>query len=169
MVHAGNLTTQEDRDSMQRIAGFLGTKADKIRALNAAGYSRSAIAAFLSVRYQHVRNVLGPLHASTPSVASAPNEAENPATDFGAVRLDAEGRIALPDSVLSALDAERGETLPWRFSAGDFILMGRESGMNFAHQFAAKHKGTGDESWTDELIAERRREVAREESTQSDE
>lgn len=36
----------------------LKNKSQVIRYLDAEGYSRSAIAAFLNVRYQHVRNVL---------------------------------------------------------------------------------------------------------------
>jgi hypothetical protein len=36
----------------------LPTKSEKIRALAAAGYSRSEIANILQIRYQHVRNVL---------------------------------------------------------------------------------------------------------------
>lgn len=36
----------------------LATKADKIRALSGAGFSRSEIATFLGIRYQHVRNTL---------------------------------------------------------------------------------------------------------------
>ena len=40
------------------VAERLTTKADKIRALFRAGYSRSEIAEHLGIRYQHVRNVL---------------------------------------------------------------------------------------------------------------
>ena len=36
----------------------LETKSAKIRALNAKGASRSEIATYLGIRYQHVRNVL---------------------------------------------------------------------------------------------------------------
>jgi hypothetical protein len=42
----------------QEIVEGLTTKADKIRALSRAGFSRSEIAAFLDIRYQHVRNTL---------------------------------------------------------------------------------------------------------------
>ncbi len=43
---------------MEQISAGLPTKSAKIRALDEAGYSRSEIAKFLGVRYQHVRNVL---------------------------------------------------------------------------------------------------------------
>ena len=42
----------------QKVVEGLTTKSDKIRALGAAGFSRTEIAQFLGVRYQHVRNVL---------------------------------------------------------------------------------------------------------------
>lgn len=48
-------TTQ---NQMVRIAKGLPTKSAKIRALHAKDYSRSEIALFLDIRYQHVRNVL---------------------------------------------------------------------------------------------------------------
>lgn len=45
--------------SMEQLAKVgLKTKSDIIRFLDKAGYSRSAIAKFLNVKYQHVRNVL---------------------------------------------------------------------------------------------------------------
>ena len=42
----------------QKIVEGLTTKADKIRALDSAGFSRTEIAQFLGIRYQHVRNTL---------------------------------------------------------------------------------------------------------------
>lgn len=42
----------------QRILDGLTTKADKIRALDQAGFSRTAIADLLHISYQHVRNTL---------------------------------------------------------------------------------------------------------------
>ncbi len=42
----------------QKIVEGLVTKADKIRALDKAGFSRTGIAQFLDIRYQHVRNTL---------------------------------------------------------------------------------------------------------------
>ena len=43
---------------MDEVIAGLRTKADKIRALFRAGYSRSEIAQCLGIRYQHARNVL---------------------------------------------------------------------------------------------------------------
>ena len=50
--------TNEAQESMTRLTAGLGTKSDKIRALDAAGYERADIARYLDIRYQHVRNVL---------------------------------------------------------------------------------------------------------------
>lgn len=47
-----------DIKKAQSLTSNLSTKSDKIRTLADAGYSRSDIAKFLEIRYQHVRNVL---------------------------------------------------------------------------------------------------------------
>lgn len=54
----------------QEIVAGLNTKADKIRALNAAGYSRADIARLLGIRYQHVRNTLIRDDPTQPSAKS---------------------------------------------------------------------------------------------------
>lgn len=46
------------REQPQSIIQGITTKSDMIRALHAANYSRTEIAQFLNIRYQHVRNVL---------------------------------------------------------------------------------------------------------------
>lgn len=59
----------------QKIVAGLTTKADKIRALDAAGFSRTEIAQFLNIRYQHVRNTLvaGPPKQKRSPNGSKPN------------------------------------------------------------------------------------------------
>ncbi len=54
------------------IVDGLVTKADKIRALSASGLSKTDIATFLGIRYQHVRNTLIRSGAETPAVATKP-------------------------------------------------------------------------------------------------
>lgn len=59
----------------------LTTKADKIRALDSAGFSRTEIAQFLGIRYQHVRNTLIRGTLSTQAVSrasSAPSSVNEP-------------------------------------------------------------------------------------------
>lgn len=58
------------RDEMDKATEHLGTKSSKIRALAKLGASRSEIAQYLGIRYQHVRNVLvqpAPASEATPS------------------------------------------------------------------------------------------------------
>lgn len=157
-----------ERQRMERIAGTLQTKAAKIRALDAAGYSRSRIANFLGIRYQHVRNVLvakaaHPVEDMDPiseHAAEAANVLEEPF--YGRVTVDQHGRIALSPALLSALDVGSNRAIPWRFENGELALMNREAGIRFAQALCAdlvrKHPG----SWSDELIAERRADAARE-------
>ena len=62
----------------QKIVEGLTTKSDKIRALDAAGYSRTEIAQFLGIIYQHVRNVLvqsGAPASRKPPAKEAPGRA----------------------------------------------------------------------------------------------
>lgn len=56
---------------MNTITANLNTKSDKIRALSEAGYSRSEIAKYLNIRYQHVRKVLvdSGIHLSPKKIA----------------------------------------------------------------------------------------------------
>lgn len=154
---------EADRESMHRIAGPLGTKSARIRALSAAGFARAQIASFLGIRYQHVRNVLGPLHAADErkSVTQINVSAPPP---FGACVVDAEGRLLLPVVLLTALQAQAGDTLPWKFEDDELTLMGRDSGLRFAQKLAALKSPDENESWTEQLRAERREEAAREEA-----
>ncbi len=159
----------------------LRTKADKIRALSAAGYRKQKIASFLGIRYQHVRNVLVRSEtrlrtAPQPSRARGLAEpAAAPLTEwqetgpeqaptYGRFVIDEEGRITLPRNVILALDGEPRRTIPWRFEDGELKLMSRAAGIRSAQamcaELAKKHPG----SWADELIAERRAEAAREDA-----
>ncbi len=54
-----SVTAQVKTESptMTKIVKGLETKSAKIRALTAKGYSRSVIAKFIGISYQHVRNV----------------------------------------------------------------------------------------------------------------
>lgn len=48
----------QQQEAMSQIISQHSTTSARIRALDAAGYSRGAIALALGKRYQHVRNVL---------------------------------------------------------------------------------------------------------------
>jgi len=70
------------RDEMDRAISGLATKSAKIRVLDKLGVTRSEIANYLQIRYQHVRNVLvSPAPSSpngsdrgNPSIASTVDE-----------------------------------------------------------------------------------------------
>jgi hypothetical protein len=142
-----------DHREMSRLTASLPTKAAKIRALDAAGYTRSQIAAFLGIRYQHVRNVL-----KSPGGATA--EPTQDAPPYGGGVVEADGRIRLPEPVMQAMRLEPNVTYGWRFEDGDFIIMGRKSGVEFA-QHLVRSK-LGERSMVDEFLEERRAEARRE-------
>lgn len=54
-----NVTAQvtKEQNTMVKLTNGLPTKSAKIRVLTAKKYSRSVIAKFLGISYQHVRNV----------------------------------------------------------------------------------------------------------------
>ncbi len=166
------------RKHMQGIAEPLPTTAGKIRALAGAGYRISDIAGFLAIRYQHVYNVLKRPLQSAPSSArpqmrglaeseSAPTgdwfsgQPDEPPI-YGSFALDDQGRITLPHNVILALDAEPRRRIPWRFEDGELVLMNRAAGLRSAQAMVADLARKHPESWSDELIAERRAEAARE-------
>jgi len=72
------------RDEMDKATQGIATKSAKIRVLDKLGATRSEIATYLQIRYQHVRNVLvSPAPASQhgsdrvyPSIAPKAGEAE---------------------------------------------------------------------------------------------
>jgi hypothetical protein len=157
----------------------LRTKADKIRALSAAGYSKQTIASFLRIRYQHVRNVL--VHpAATAPVGSRSSRARGfaepvaePLTEwqesepdqeptYGSFVVDDQGRITLPRNVIAALDCEPRRRIPWRFEDGELKLMNHAAGIRWAQELTAKSPNA-DLISSDALITERRAEAAREE------
>jgi hypothetical protein len=154
----------EERRRMEAIAGPLPTKAARIRALDAAGCTRQAIAAFLQIRYQHVRNALvnrpaGDVAGKAPAVPAA---AAGEAPLYGRCRVDELGRIALPPQLLAMLDARPGDQVPWRFEDRELKLMSRGAGIQFAQSLVAALAERHPGSWSRELIARRRADAAQE-------
>lgn len=162
---------------MRQVTRSLRTKADRVRALAAAGYTRQKIASFLGIRYQHVRNVLvrsaparqaleqtrRPRGLGEPAPEAWEAGAPDEAPTSGRVVVDEEGRIALPAHILAALDSGPGGRIPWHFEDGELTLMSRAAGIRSAQALVA-------ELWkdhpisSDALIAERRAEAAREDT-----
>jgi hypothetical protein len=166
----------ERRDMRAAVKG-MRTKADKIRALAAAGHERAKMASFLGIRYQHVRNVLVRLEARfpmgvPPSRGTGLAEPAAPLTEwqesgpdqeptYGSFVIDEHGRIMLPRNVIAALDGEPQRPIPWRFEDGELKLMNRAAGIRWAQELAARSPNAHLIS-SDALIAERRAEAVRE-------
>jgi hypothetical protein len=154
---------------MERLTKDLTTKSDKIRRLNAAGYPKAAIAKFLGIRYQHVRNVLvdeerkrqsgfseGP-HPEVPSrpTPMAPQHA-------GKVILREDGSIVMPPGVLGAAGYRPGDTLFIRPEGeGEVHLLSSKAAIRRAQELVREFVRE-NVSLVDELLKERRREAENE-------
>src|SRR5689334_12654550 len=103
------------QSDMRAAVGGLKTKSDKIRKLAASGYSRSDIAKFLGVRYQHVRNVLVDDErrrgASGASEAPAAWSAELATDTSGKIKVRTDGSVLIPVAVLEAAGLHQGDAL----------------------------------------------------------
>ncbi|MEO8811961.1 MAG: AbrB/MazE/SpoVT family DNA-binding domain-containing protein [Caulobacteraceae bacterium] len=166
---------------MQELVRPFTTVSDRIRALAAAGVARADIARFLGKRYQHVRNVLVEDERRSPmagvSLQAGPGPGEEPApvwsrpdpgsaTDVGnpvRLMLDDNGSIWLPPEVQAALSYERGGVVIARLHHDRLELLSTGAAMRRARDMIRRHIPPGGESMVDSLIADRRREAAREE------
>lgn len=165
----------DQRRYMEQVSSPFATKAAKIRALDAAGYNRKDIAGFLGIRYQHARNVLvnrpsgvgsGTQARIVPPDAQGDAPGERPS--FGLFAVDDRGCVALPAELLAALDARPGSSIPWRFEDGELKVMNRDAGIQFAQSLIATMVGERERRWSDDFIAERRAEAAREQLERPD-
>jgi AbrB family looped-hinge helix DNA binding protein len=139
------------------------TKSAKIRALAKAGYSRSEIANFVGCRYQFVRNVLVDEarkaereRADTVDVAAAGG---NPGTMK--VKVDNDGRVAIPPSAREALGLKAGDALIVSVADGELHLLTIPAAVRKAQAIVQKFV-PDDVSLVDELLEDRRREVENE-------
>jgi hypothetical protein len=161
---------------MKALTQGLPTKSAKIRKLGAAGYTRQQIADFLGIRYQHVRNVLLDAERKAGHV-KATAEADPKSLGFAEeslppdsphaghrerVRVDSDGSLLLPSSFVAAAGLAAGTELTARvLDDGHVELISPEAGLKRARAILRKYVPPGV-SLVDEVIAERRREVARE-------
>ncbi len=160
----------EVRARMEAIAAPQASTSKKIRALHAAGYSRSAIAGFLRKGYQHVRNVLTTAPAATPPAAGVAETmsaetcaaSDGDTANCGVFEVDGDGRITLSPTLLKAVDGMPSRRVPWRLENGELILMSVEAASRQIDRLMGVLKRRPG-SAVDELIAERRAEFEREE------
>jgi hypothetical protein len=158
-------------DMEDAVAGLM-TKSDKIRALDRAGYTRSQIAGFLKIRYQHVRNVLVDEQRKSGALAPQPSGMADPGRPFvrndevdvrRAVRIQVakNGAMTLPPALLAVVGLWKGGVLLARFDDDEIKLMTPEATTRKIQSEMRKFVPEGV-SLVDELIQERRREVERE-------
>ena len=155
------------RQPEDAVVAGLTTKADKIRALFRAGYSRSEIAGFLGVRYQHVRNVLVQsgfmeTQLSRPMPA-ADGEAEGSLPVLVRTAIGPGGRVVIPAAYRKALEVEEGDYIVMQMDGDELRVVNDEKEFERARAVLAKYVPEGV-SLVDELIADRRREAAAEEA-----
>lgn len=146
-----------NKAAMDRIAARLPTKSAKIRALGKAGYKRQQIADYLKIRYQHVRNVLVDAEKTDQKPQTPP---EPPRQEWAQVAPD--GRVVIPAAYRSLLGIDGGGPVLLVREEGELRLLSRDAAVRRAQQMVAKYVPK-KVSLVDELIAERRREAAREE------
>jgi AbrB family looped-hinge helix DNA binding protein len=137
------------------------SKSAKIRALGKAGFSRSEIANFLSVRYQFVRNVLVDEErraAPLQSVTSAPTEFHPPSAGSMKVKIDGEGRIVIPAAAREKLGLQAGDALIVSVEDGELHLLTMQAAARKAQEIIRRYIPEGV-SLVDELLEDRRREA----------
>lgn len=144
----------------EHLVADLPTTSAKVRALHAAGYSRSEIAAFLGIRYQHVRNVLVHEEARQAKAggSSLVPKDEHEAARATKVRIAPDGKIVVPAPFREALGIKNGDTLFASLEDGEIRLLTIPAAVRRAQALVRKYVPQGV-SLVDELLAERRRET----------
>lgn len=145
------------RAKLDRLVARLPTTADKIRALARAGVERADIARYLNIRYQQVRNVLVRDRALREETATYQDEPPKPEW----LQVGADGRVVIPVAYRRLLDIENGGAVQLRLENGAVILSSRDDVVQRVQALFAPYFRDRP-SASEELIAERRAEAARE-------
>jgi len=156
---------------MDEVVGPHRTKADKIRALARAGYSRSEIARFLDIRYQHVRNVLvddltvAAADRHEPSAARLDDQSINtPDSDRlypTKTKLGPDGRVVIPLAFWRAVGLSENDSVMVSLNGDVIELRSLPASIRRAQELVRSIVPEGV-SLVDELLAERREEAKRE-------
>ena len=159
-----------ERRRIDELTAHLETKAARIRALHAEGFSRSRIAEALGLRYQHVYNVVAQSGRKVDRVAEHPPASsvwlQQPAASAAdglpvRVVMDAARRVTIPEALAAAVGISAGDDV-FLCRAGDELrLYAQEAAIGRVQRLVAQHV-PADVSLVDELLAERRREAKRE-------
>ena len=160
-------TYDYDRQPAEQVVMGLTTKSDKIRALFRAGYSRSEIARSLGIRYQHVRNVLVQAgYMETQLSRPLPDEAAtaaDSAPEQVLATIGPGGRVVIPAKYRAALGIKEGDAVIMRLDGEELHLVSYDTETRLIREMIDRYVPEGV-SLVDELIKERRREAAAEES-----
>jgi hypothetical protein len=158
------------RPEVRAVLESPATKSDKIRALDRLGCPRARIADALMIKYQFVRNVLegDKQRAGTfpePPAAPAAVVAEAPPTDFHVgdlyrLTVGPGGTVQLPAEVLASFGARVGGVIVAELDGGRFTLLSASESMRRVRALVPPWR-SGEPMASEELIADRRREAAR--------
>ncbi|WP_429910920.1 AbrB/MazE/SpoVT family DNA-binding domain-containing protein [Glycocaulis sp.] len=146
MVHQ---TVQDLRASV----AHLPTKSARIRALAKQGLKRADIARALDIRYQHVRNVLVADEEKANAVPIQP--------DSVTVSVDSAGRVLIPAAFREWFGLQEGSNLVLNAGADGLELLPPSRAADKARALLRPFLEPGL-SLSEELIADRRAEAARE-------
>ena len=151
--------------SLRASVEHLPTTSAKIRALAAQGVARAEIARLLGIRYQQVRNVLERDKARETKATGLSEAPQRPLHDDTMpsvkVRLGPDGRVVIPAAIREALGLKEGDVLFARLEGGEIKLLTPTAAMHRAQAIVRSFVPEGV-SLVDDLIADRRREAARE-------
>jgi hypothetical protein len=151
---------------MEQLVADLSTTSEKIRTLGKAGYSRSQIADFLGIRYQHVRNVLVDAErtSGTRTRQAKPRLGVTSATQQSGsllkISIGAGGQFALSEETMRSAGLREGDTVFVHATEGEVQLLSPRTAMQQAQAMVRKLIPEGV-SLVDELIEQRRREAGR--------
>jgi hypothetical protein len=181
----------DDPDRLRAIVATHATVADKIRALASAGVARADIARFLGKRYQHVRNVLegdaqsrsegGDGYVLGKADLSGVREGPRPferdedeayierrGKDVFWLEVKPDGSLPMPPELVELLEATPGRRVFVEVKDGRLTMMSGMAALEEAQAIVRKYIPAGVDL-ADELIADRRAEVAREEKKDREE
>lgn len=142
-----------DEKEMDRIVADCGSKAAKVRALNAAGVSTADIGRYLGIRYQHVYNVL--LRAGVIEKGGSASSDEGAPFDAGAeilvLKTDRNGAVVLPDELRARIGLVPGEPVYGRVGPDGITLIGREAALAHVAR-VAREKMPGEAALIEALL-----------------
>ena len=146
------------------IAGMPDNKSAKIRRLAAAGYKRTVIANHLGIRYQFVYNVLtapAPKGKRVENPYEALTVADESPARWVWVQVGRNGSIELPETFRSGLAIGEGDQVQLQLEAGAIRILTRDQALHALSNDVRQFVPEGV-SLVDELISDRREELARE-------